>query len=197
MSAPIVHPPGLPPRSSLRLTRREEALCLIANRWGRNASVRRAFAAISRLGDGVFWYALMGAIVLTRGIDGVFASAHMAATGAIALLVYRWLKRHTHRPRPCARDSRIHARVSPLDEFSFPSGHTLHAVAFTLVALGHYPVLAWLLIPFTASVAASRVVLGLHYPSDMRFPHGHAGINGQASGSSRSLRRSQAVCSDP
>jgi undecaprenyl-diphosphatase len=43
----------------------------------------------------------------------------------------------------------------------------LHAVAFTLVALAHYRMLAWLLIPFTASVAVSRVVLGLHYPSDV------------------------------
>jgi undecaprenyl-diphosphatase len=40
-------------------------------------------------------------------------------------------------------------------------------VAFTLVALAHYPMLAWILIPFTASIAASRVVLGLHYPSDV------------------------------
>lgn len=54
--------------------------------------------------------------------------------------------------------------MAPLDEFSFPSGHTLHAVAFSLVAMAHYPVLAWALVPFTASVAVSRVVLGLHYP---------------------------------
>jgi undecaprenyl-diphosphatase len=27
--------------------------------------------------------------------------------------------------------------------------------------------LAWLLVPFTLLVAASRVVLGLHYPSDV------------------------------
>ena len=159
--------PSLPRRQSLRLTRREAVFCLAANRWGQRESVRRIFAAISRLGDGGFWYALMGAIVLLRGVEGVWASAHMAATGAVALLVYRWLKHHTHRPRPFARDRRIHALVSPLDEFSFPSGHTLHAVSFTLVALGHYPMLAWLLIPFTVGVGASRVVLGLHYPSDV------------------------------
>lgn len=35
------------------------------------------------------------------------------------------------------------------------------------MALAYYPALAWLLIPFSASVAASRVVLGLHYPSDV------------------------------
>ncbi|HET7766673.1 MAG TPA: phosphatase PAP2 family protein, partial [Burkholderiales bacterium] len=49
----------------------------------------------------------------------------------------------------------------------FPSGHTLHAVAFSMVAISFYPALAWLLVPFTLLVASSRVVLGLHYPSDV------------------------------
>ncbi|MEY3747925.1 MAG: hypothetical protein RL194_1384, partial [Pseudomonadota bacterium] len=31
----------------------------------------------------------------------------------------------------------------------------------------YYPELGWLLLPFTAMVAMSRVVLGLHYPSDV------------------------------
>ena len=57
--------------------------------------------------------------------------------------------------------------MAPLDEFSFPSGHTLHAIAFSSVAVAHYPWLAWPLAPFVALVAASRVVLGLHYPSDV------------------------------
>src|SRR5690606_16957595 len=64
-------------------------------------------------------------------------------------------------------DVRVRAWVAPLDEFSFPSGHTLHAVAFSTVAVAHYPVLAWALVPFTGAVALSRVVLGLHYPSDV------------------------------
>lgn len=65
------------------------------------------------------------------------------------------------------RDRRSRATCLSLAEFSFPSGHTLHAVPFTLMALGHCPMLAWLLIPFTVGVGASRVVLGLHYPSDV------------------------------
>lgn len=59
------------------------------------------------------------------------------------------------------------AHLPALDEFSFPSGHTLQAVSFSVVALAWYPALAPLLLPFTALVATSRVVLGLHYPSDV------------------------------
>ena len=151
----------------LRHDLREAGWCLRGNRWCARRSPRAYFALVSRLGDGIAWYALMAALVLLDGHAGLFATAHLAATGAIALALYKLLKHWTKRPRPFAADARIRAWVAPLDEFSFPSGHTLHAVAFTLVALAHYPVLAWLLVPFTASVAASRVVLGLHYPSDV------------------------------
>lgn len=150
-----------------RLIAGDSGWCLRVNRWGERGSSRSYFALVSRLGDGVFWYVLMGALIVVDGLDGLAASAHLAATGVIALTMYKLLKRWTRRPRPFASDRRIHAWVAPLDEFSFPSGHTLHAVAFSLVAMAHYPVLTWVLVPFTASVAASRVVLGLHYPSDV------------------------------
>jgi len=146
---------------------RDTRWCLRANRVCANKLARTFFSGISRLGDGIAWYVLMAGMVLFDGRAGLFAAAHLAATGAIALTLYSVLKRWTRRPRPFASDRRIRAWVPPLDEFSFPSGHTLHAVAFTLVALAHYPVLAWVLVPFAASVGVSRVVLGLHYPSDV------------------------------
>ena len=59
------------------------------------------------------------------------------------------------------------AGARALDRYSFPSGHTLHAVSFTILAVASFPELAWLLAPFAALVAASRVILGLHYPSDV------------------------------
>ena len=60
-----------------------------------------------------------------------------------------------------------HLTVAPLDRFSFPSGHTLHAVGFTLLATHAHPELGWFLVPFATMVACSRLVLGLHYPSDV------------------------------
>jgi undecaprenyl-diphosphatase len=145
----------------------EWRLCLRCNRWIARRAIARFFGAISRLGDGVFWYTLMLALALGAGASGRIAALHMALTGLIAAGLYRLLKRWTRRPRPFRAHSEIIAHVPPLDEFSFPSGHTLHAVCFTIVALAYFPLLAPLLVPFALLVAASRVILGLHYPSDV------------------------------
>ena len=150
-----------------RFGERERAWCLGANRWGAHKAIRVYFRAVSRLGDGILWYALMLAVAVVGGEQGPHAALQLAFVGAMAALLYRQLKRWTRRPRPFADDRRIRAWIVPLDEYSFPSGHTLHAVGFSLVACANYPWLAWLLLPFTASVAASRVVLGVHYPSDV------------------------------
>ena len=145
----------------------EWRLCRACNRWAARRTILLLFRVVSRLGDGVFWFALMGALVALDGMAGLRASLHLALTGIVALALYKLLKRWTKRPRPFASDMRIRAWVAPLDEFSFPSGHTLHAVTFSLVALAWFPQLAGLVLPFTVLVAASRVVLGLHYPSDV------------------------------
>lgn len=164
------------PMSPERLLAAERRWCLHANALCARRWFLHYFAAVSRLGDGVFWYALMAGLVVVDGLHGLRASLHLAATGAVALLLYKRLKHWTRRPRPFAHDGRIRAWVAPLDEFSFPSGHTLHAIAFSVVALAHYPVLAWLLVPFATSVAVSRVVLGLHYPSDVLAATGIGGL---------------------
>jgi undecaprenyl-diphosphatase len=91
----------------------------------------------------------------------------MIFVGVVCTGAYKMLKRGTVRPRPYQAMHSICAGAPVLDAFSFPSGHTLHAVAFTLVACWHYPALAAILVPFTLLTAASRVVLGLHYPSDV------------------------------
>lgn len=166
--------------AGVRFGEREQAWCLSANRWGARRAVRLYFKAVSRLGDGGIWYALMAALAFGDGWTGLDAAGHMAVVGGISALLYRRLKRWTRRPRPFARDPRIHAWIAPLDEFSFPSGHTLHAVGFSIVACCYYPMLAWVLAPFTASVAASRVVLGMHYPSDVAAATGIGAVLGGA-----------------
>jgi len=136
------------------------------NRGSRYRSLRLIFEQVSRLGDGVFWYALMLAMWLID-VGTVRPVLHMALAGVAGTLVYKWLKKRASRPRPFHRDQDIVLSIAPLDRYSFPSGHTLHAVIFTYVAVFYMPSLAWLLIPFSVLVGLSRLVLGLHYPSDV------------------------------
>ncbi|HEX9396637.1 MAG TPA: phosphatase PAP2 family protein, partial [Burkholderiales bacterium] len=125
------------------------------------------FRAVSWLGNGIFWYSLMLTLLVQRGNEAVPAVLHMAAVGVACTLAYALLKRGTVRPRPYQVMPAIAAGALPLDAYSFPSGHTLHAVAFTIVAASYYPGHAGLLGAFAALTAASRIVLGLHYPSDV------------------------------
>ncbi|HST27003.1 MAG TPA: phosphatase PAP2 family protein [Rudaea sp.] len=145
----------------------DQRLCISANRWGAHRAVAAFFGTVSRLSDGIFWYALMLGLAIFGGTRGAIAVAQMLLTGLVALCLYRSLKHWTRRPRPFRNCDGVIALVAPLDEFSFPSGHTLHAVSFSVVALAYFPALAPALVAFTALVAVSRVVLGLHYPSDV------------------------------
>ena len=150
-----------------QLNDREIPLCLLFNRVNHLKPISLFFAAISRLGNGVFWYVLMLMLPLIYGWQALQVSLHMALVGLAALLVYKWLKSSTERVRPYSHSDNILQNVAALDQFSFPSGHTLHAVGFSWVLLSYYPAWFVLVVPFTILVALSRVVLGLHYPSDV------------------------------
>ena len=141
--------------------------CARLNRAIRVRALLYLCRGVSWLGDGIFWYSLMLALLLAQGDAAALPVLHMAGTGLACTLLYRMLKQGTLRPRPFEVHAQIAAGAVPLDKFSFPSGHTLHAVGFSLVAAAYYPVLAPLLAALSLAVAASRIVLGLHYPSDV------------------------------
>lgn len=122
---------------------------------------------ISRLGNGPLWYGLIMLLPWVGGSNGTACAIRMFVMGAGNLVVYKALKRCFARARPYVNCPDIHAGTRSLDEYSFPSGHTLHAIAFSVVLCAYYPAMAWVLWPFTVLLAVSRVVLGLHYPSDV------------------------------
>jgi undecaprenyl-diphosphatase len=150
-----------------RFDHAEYRLCRRLNRGVERTWVRVLFKTASRLGDGVIWYVLMLALPLMYGSQGLRVGLIMLATSAANLATYKFLKRTFVRERPFIRHAGISLAQSPLDRYSFPSGHTLHAVAFTWQAVAAFPELGFVLVPLALAIAASRVVLGLHYPTDV------------------------------
>lgn len=150
-----------------RLQHWDERVCVRINRGARQRPVVLSLQAISWLGNGIFWYALMLALLLDDPSSAVLPVLHMAFAGAVCTCCYKMVKRTTVRVRPFEVNPLVSAGAAVLDRFSFPSGHALHAVAFSLIACVYYPGLWVVLVPFTLVTAVSRVALGLHYPSDV------------------------------
>jgi undecaprenyl-diphosphatase len=55
----------------------------------------------------------------------------------------------------------------PPDQFSFPSGHTMTAFSIALVISYYYPSLQAPMFFLAVSIAVSRIVLGMHFLSDV------------------------------
>ena len=157
-------------RNSLLLQRAiefESSLCRRINKVCHRNWLNSFFSIISRLGDGVIWYALTLTLPLIFGYEAITVSLQMTVVGIIGLLIYKLIKHYTERPRPYSVLNDIKLGAAPLDKYSFPSGHTLHAVSFSLICIHYYPQTAWLLIPIASLIALSRIALGLHYPTDV------------------------------
>ena len=150
-----------------RVDAAEFGICQRLNRGASLALPRRVFQMASRLGDGVVWYVIILTLPLMFGPSAVRPAIVMAITGILGVALYKVLKRVFVRERPFITHSGISLAMAPLDRYSFPSGHTLHAVSFAWQLTAHYPELGWVVVPLAGLIAASRVVLGLHYPSDV------------------------------
>ncbi len=164
-----------------RLNAWEAGFCLRCNRAADNDRVRQFFSNASRLGDGIAWYALLVTLPVAAGPSALGPALHMTLTAGVAVMIYKLIKGILGRDRPYAAHRAVKALVPALDRYSFPSGHTLHAVLFSVMLAQYYPALLVIVLPFAASVALSRVVLGLHYPTDVFAGAALGGLIGHAS----------------
>lgn len=137
------------------------------NNWSAPRWIRFWMLMATRMGDGWLWYSL-GALLLAFGGSRRYIAFGAAGTAAIlGIFVFKGLKRLSHRPRPCHLQPHCWARVLPPDQFSFPSGHTMTAFSIALVVSYFYPGLEGGLYFLAVSIGVSRVILGMHFLSDV------------------------------
>ena len=145
----------------------DQRLMRRVNRWKPPRWIRLWMILATRAGDGWLWYAI-GVLVLAFGGSSRFAAVATAGISCgIGAALFVVLKRLAGRKRPCAIAAHCWATLLPPDQFSFPSGHSICAFAFA-VSIGLFePSLLYGLLFCALSVAISRIVLGLHFLSDV------------------------------
>jgi undecaprenyl-diphosphatase len=119
---------------------------------------------VSRYGD---WGLSVTTGLLLLAVVGPRSAAVWAGAAVAAVLLQKTLKRTCGRVRPCERPGGPPQRVEIPDRGSFPSGHTLHAVMAAVVITALIPAAGPFFAALALLMAASRVVLGVHYPSDV------------------------------
>ena len=145
----------------------EFRLCAYINNYSRKLPIRSFFRGVSRLGDGAFWYILIFSLPLFNGMQGITQMVYVSLTGLVSVGIYKALKAHLIRERPYISFGSIVAHTQPLDKYSFPSGHSMNAACLAVLLSSCEILLVEVTAVFAALVAMSRVILGMHYPSDV------------------------------
>ncbi|NEA99821.1 phosphatase PAP2 family protein [Streptomyces sp. SID13726] len=142
------------------MDRMDHQLLSALRAYGGEPYVAGAARALSRAGEhGALWLAagLAGAAV-----DGARRGAWLRGTAltAGAHLVSMGVKRVVRRPRP----AHVEPLVRTAGRHSFPSSHATSAAA---AAVAYGTLGARVVPPLAAAMCLSRLVVGVHYPSDV------------------------------
>ncbi|MBX7184203.1 MAG: phosphatase PAP2 family protein [Vicinamibacteria bacterium] len=137
--------------------------------WSPPRWLRLWMLSATRLGDGWLW-AFIALGLLAAGDYGVLAAASAACGLANGIMIA--LKRKFRRSRPCGQGINqffqlVKADLSAFDGFSFPSGHTMNAFAIGTVLSRMHPSLLPVMAFMATSIAASRLVLRMHFLTDI------------------------------
>jgi undecaprenyl-diphosphatase len=149
------------------ITKGDYSVMRRANNWEAPHWVRLYVMSATRVGDGWLWYAMGLAIALTGGKSRFEAMGAAGLSSVLSTLLFICLKRLTGRRRPCQIEPHCWATLLPPDRFSFPSGHTMTAFAVAIPLSLFYPTLTIGLLFCALSIAMSRILLGMHFLSDV------------------------------
>ena len=145
----------------------DHKLMRMVNKWPAPRWVRLSAIAATRAGDGWLWYLTGLVILLFGGADRFTAIAAAGSAAVVGIGIFVSVKKISGRKRPCEIEPHCWARLLPPDQFSFPSGHTITAFAVATALGDFYPSLFALLLFCALAIATSRILLGMHFLSDV------------------------------
>jgi undecaprenyl-diphosphatase len=146
---------------------RDHRLMRRVHRWRAPRWVRLWMICSTRLGDGPLWYSLALVLFAFGGPRGDCALCSAGAAVGTGIVLFWIAKRFSGRKRPCALEKHCWAAILPPDQFSFPSGHSITAFAIAVSVGLYYPDVFGFLLLCALSIAASRIILGMHFLSDV------------------------------
>ena len=149
------------------ITASDHSLMRRANNWAAPRWIRLWMIGATRAGDGWLWYFIALMVLFFGGPERYAAIGAGGLAALLSVMLFQRLKRLTGRRRPCSVEPHCWATLLPPDQFSFPSGHTMTAFAITVSFTQFYPSLALALMFCALSIAISRIVLGMHFLSDV------------------------------
>ncbi|UTF61422.1 phosphatase PAP2 family protein [Gilvimarinus sp. DA14] len=128
---------------------------------------RRTVRWISRCGDGPL-YATIALALIAFDVPQSETFLFMGlCCYALDVSLYLVLKNAIKRDRPAVKIDVFESWITPSDQFSFPSGHTAAAFVFAYLILAFFPAFALAAYVLACLIGMSRVLLGVHYPSDI------------------------------
>jgi undecaprenyl-diphosphatase len=125
------------------------------------------FRTITHFGGAVMTISsvLLLMFLTTEGLKTIsYASAFALALSHIPVAV---MKKLYPRKRPYLELAGTKVLKNPLQDHSFPSGHTTAAFSIIIPFIFYCPASMLILLPLGCSVGLSRIYLGLHYPTDV------------------------------
>jgi len=149
-----------------RLRSMERSLFFWVNRKINHTLLDRFVTTITHMGGATFTISLMLLIMAAAPSPWKLVGLQSLIALALSHLPVALIKKKFPRLRPYLALPGTNVCARPLQDPSFPSGHTTAIFSILVPFVIAAPWLAIILIPVGTIVAMSRIYLGLHYPSD-------------------------------